>query len=366
MGGGNEVQEFGSTGVASSTAAGRVSYVLGITGTAISIDTACSSSLVALVYGAKSVERGEEGMALCFGVQALCNYGTFLSFGKAGMLSPDGRCKTFDKSANGYVRGEGCGAVLVKQRERGEEAGLARVAGHAVNQDGRSNGLTAPNGPSQVKLIREALSGAGMQGSEVGMLEAHGTGTSLGDPIEVQAVAEAMGRGRGEGSGLVMGSAKTNFGHTETAAGVLGVLKAVLCMEHGEVARHLHMRELNEFIGTGAMEEMSSVVALEGVEWRVEKRVAGVSSFGFSGTNAHVIVERGGADGGAATTTAASAAGAQMVVRVSAKSEAAMRNVARSYASLLQETSVELEDVALASLLQRSVWNYSVDCEVRG
>jgi acyl transferase domain-containing protein len=192
--------EFGSTGVASSTAAGRISYVLGVTGAALSIDTACSSSLVSLIYGAKSVERGEEEVALCFGVQALCDGGLFLSFGKAGMLSPDGRCKTFDARANGYVRAEGCGALVCSASKWISNAELGSLVGHAINQDGRSNGLTAPNGPSQVKLILEALGMAGLQGRDVSMLEAHGTGTSLGDPIEVQAVAEAMGQGRERGA----------------------------------------------------------------------------------------------------------------------------------------------------------------------
>ena len=145
------------------------------------------------MYGCKSVEQGEGDMALCFGVQALCSVSAFLSFGKGGMLSPDGRCKTFDKSANGYVRGEGCGALLIKRKEEGDVV-LGEIAGHAINQDGRSNGLTAPNGPSQVKLLRDAMGET--HASEVSNIEAHGTGTSLGDPIEVQAIAEAIGRER--------------------------------------------------------------------------------------------------------------------------------------------------------------------------
>ncbi len=329
--------EFGSTGIASSTAAGRISYILNLTGTAVSIDTACSSSLVALIYGVKSVERGEDRKALCFGVQALTHGGTFIILDKAGMLSADGRCKTFDAKANGYVRGEGCGAVLVKRLEdrAGQSKDFGLIVGHAINQDGRSNGLTAPNGPSQVKLIREALKVAGREGREIGMLEAHGTGTSLGDPIEVQAVAEAMGQGRAvqRGSGLVIGSAKTNFGHTETAAGVLGVLKVVACLDAEAIAQHLHMQELNGYIGTGLMEGMSCVVPVgENVEWKQEHRLAGVSSFGFSGTNAHIIIEQAERklmndlehDG-------------PFVVRVSGKSEVAVRSLAKAYAAWMVE-----------------------------
>ena len=224
--------------------------------------------------------------------------------------------------------------VVAEGEARACDSRRAVIVGHAINQDGRSNGLTAPNGPSQVKLIREALAGAGVKGRDVEMLEAHGTGTSLGDPIEVQAVSEALGRER-EGRRLVMGSAKTNFGHTETAAGVLGVLKAVLCMERETVAQHLHLRQLNEYIGTGVMEGMGCVVPVESVEWKSETKRAGVSSFGFSGTNAHVVVEESKKlrreekgeekDGGV------------VVVRVSGKSEAAMQSLARAYSEWMAE-----------------------------
>jgi acyl transferase domain-containing protein/NADPH:quinone reductase-like Zn-dependent oxidoreductase/acyl carrier protein/acetyltransferase-like isoleucine patch superfamily enzyme len=347
--GSTEVMEFGSTGVASSTAAGRISYVLGITGAAISIDTACSSSLVSLIYGMKSVQQGEELAALCFGVQALCNFGTFLSFGKAGMLSPDGRCKTFDARANGYVRAEGCGALRVVRRESLVDLELGSLIGQAVNQDGRSNGLTAPNGPSQVKLIREALRAAGKSMQEVEVLEAHGTGTSLGDPIEVQAIAEALGQKKSRENNLVMSSAKTNFGHAETAAGVLGVLKTLMCMEKGTIAQHLHLRELNGYIGTGLMEGMKCVVPVENVEWNcgsVERRV-GVSSFGFSGTNAHLIVES--TQHQQPRLVGALKANELFLVRVSGKSNLAMKKLTESYVVWIIEEEGSLRDFGVVS-----------------
>jgi 3-oxoacyl-(acyl-carrier-protein) synthase/acyl carrier protein len=276
---------FSGTGTACSIAAGRISYLFGFSGPALSIDTACSSSLVALDQAC-----AYQFDSLSLGVNALCHPGLFETFGKAGMLSPDGRCKTFDASANGYVRGEGCGGVLLG---RGEEnsggGGGVAVAGHCVNQDGRSNGLTAPNGPSQVRLIREALKTTREQQQPV-FIEAHGTGTALGDPIEVQAIGEVM---RGRTGGMLIGSSKTNFGHTETASGMLGVLKAMLCLERGAVPRHLHLKLLNGYIGVGAMEEMRAVVASETVKMGgMEAWSVGVSSFGFSGTNAHVVLEK--------------------------------------------------------------------------
>ncbi len=347
------VADFGSTGVAGSTAAGRVSYILGITGAALSIDTACSSSLVSLVYGLKSVARGEEGAALCFGVQALCSHETFLSSGKAGMLSEDGRCKTFDVRANGYVRGEGCGAMLIKRRESKERSSRQpAVIGHAVNQDGRSNGLTAPNGPSQVKLIREALNVGQISLANVAMLEAHGTGTPLGDPIKVQAVQEAMGRGRSRGCGLMMGSAKTNFGHTEMAAGSLGVLKAVLCMEERTVAQHLHMSELNGFIGTGLMEGMAGVVAVESIQWdRTVVAAAAVSSFGFSGTNAHVILKREQEEAGLGIDNESG----PHAVRVTAKNDASLRALAGANANWLVEKGVSLSLFSLVTQMRKGL-----------
>ena len=241
---------------------------------------------------------------------------------------------------------------------------MGRLEGWAVNQDGRSNGLTAPNGPSQVRLIREALGKAGAEsGREVQVLEAHGTGTPLGDPIEVQAVSEALGNGGSRGP-LVMGSAKTNFGHAETAAGVLGVLKVVLCLEKKEVSRHLHLTQLNSFIGTSMMEGMRAVVAHEAVAWRsggAGRRLAGVSSFGFSGTNAHVLIS---------DVTVFSAAGTFVVpsvlpLRLSAKSLWALREQGLTFLNKLVYGEQNLVMWFCAqSFYRRSMFSYT--CTVVG
>jgi acyl transferase domain-containing protein len=281
-------------------------------------------------------------------VQALCTEAAFLSFSKAGMLSPDGRCKTFDGRANGYVRGEGCGAVMAKLEESGDVI-LGKIIGRAINQDGRSNGLTAPNGPSQVKLIQEAMEMAGVKAREVSMLEAHGTGTSLGDPIEVQAVAEALGRGRKSmGEGLLMGSAKTNFGHCETAAGVLGVLKTVLCLGKGVVAQHLHFKELNGFIGTSLIEGMGCVIPLENVSWKRGRRTACVSSFGFSGTNAHVIIR-----GGQRLKRDSIWPTFLPFVFVRSRTDTSVTNLAFKYADWLVESAFSMKALAVTSVSGR-------------
>ena len=284
----SEPESFRATGSATSTAAGRVSYFFGLSGEAMSIDTACSSSLVSLNLGVRAIERGDAADAICVGVHANIEPTVFGLLSVSGMLSPEGRCKTFDRQANGYVRAEGCGALFVSREDLCVGSALAAIVGHAVNQDGRSNGLTAPNGPSQVRLLREATQNLGSP-VEMSMLEAHGTGTSLGDPIEMQAVAEAIGSGRGRGSDLLVGSAKTNFGHAETAAGMLGIVKVLMALHHKEVPRHLHLRELNPYIGSELLEGIRCVIPLETVSWLGEAQVVGVSAFGFSGTNAHIV-----------------------------------------------------------------------------
>jgi 3-oxoacyl-(acyl-carrier-protein) synthase/acyl carrier protein len=280
---------FIETGTLPSTASGRISYFFGFTGECMSIDTACSSSLVALALAFRSVNQGSE-FAVALGVQALMHGPVYIALSRSGMLSPDGRCKTFDQSANGYVRGEGCGAILLK-RKSDDDLSLARICGSAINQDGRSNGLTAPNGPAQTKLIQSALKKSGLEPSEIGNLEAHGTGTPLGDPIELQAVSNSLGASRI--SPFLVGSAKTNFGHAEAASGILGVLKAILSVKNRIVFKHLHLKHLNVYIGVSLLEGMKCVVPQENIVWPTPSRKSSISSFGFSGTNAHAILGEG-------------------------------------------------------------------------
>lgn len=287
------IDPYFSPGNAFSVASGRVAYLFGLHGPAISVDTACSSSLVAIHLACQGLKTGECDVALAGGVNLILTPELNVNFSKAGMLSRDGRCKAFDASADGYVRGEGGGMVVLRRLKDAVADGdriLAVVAGSAVNQDGRSNGLTAPNGLAQEAVIRAALRAARIAPAAVGYVEAHGTGTSLGDPIEVNALSAALSEGRDPRTPLLIGSVKTNIGHLEAAAGVAGLLKAALVLQRGEVPANLHLKALNPFIDWASM-PIAAPQKLTSWPMSGERRVAGVSSFGFSGTNAHVVLE---------------------------------------------------------------------------
>ena len=284
---------YRSTGVTASTAVGRVAFALGLEGPAITVDTACSSSLVAVHQAAAALRAGEADLALAGGVNAILMSLATRIFTDAGMLAPDGRCKTFDAAADGYVRGEGCGMVVLKRLSDAEADGdrvLAVLLGSAINQDGASAGLTVPNGPAQERVIADALARAGVEPSSVDYLEAHGTGTELGDPVEVEAAAAVYGRGRDADRPLLLGSVKTNVGHLEAAAGVAGLIKTVLAIRSGVIPRHLHFERPNPRLDWDALPVR---VTAEATPWPEAERPqrAAVSSFGYSGTNAHVVVE---------------------------------------------------------------------------
>jgi len=290
-----KLDAYHASGIAHSMASGRLSYVLGLQGPSITIDTACSSSLVAVHLACQSLRRGECTLALAGGVSVMLTPDMFIALSRASMLARDGHCKTFDASADGYGRGEGCAIVVLKRLSDARADGdpiLALIRGSAINQDGPSSGLTAPNGPAQTSVIRDALSDGGVEPEQVSYVETHGTGTSLGDPIEVQALAAAYCRERTHSNPLLIGALKSNIGHLEGAAGVAGLIKLVLAIQKREIPPSLHVKNPNPLI---PWERLAVKVTTQPTLWDVAggTRMAGLSSFGFSGTNAHVVVQEG-------------------------------------------------------------------------
>ncbi len=356
-----ETESYMAIGTSAAAGAGRISYRLGLQGPAITVDTACSSSLVAVHQACQALRLGECDVALAGGANVLISPGTMITFSQSRMLAPDGRCKTFDAAADGYVRGEGCGVIVVKRLEDAIRDGdriRAVIRGSAVNQDGASGGLTVPNGVAQQRVITEALERAGVAAGDVGYLEAHGTGTSLGDPIEVQAAGAALGDGRDASRPLLIGSVKTNIGHLEAAAGIAGLIKVILSLEHQELPKHLHFRNPSPHI---PWDRLAVRVVDEATPWERNgrPRVAGVSSFGFSGTNAHIILEEAPDEAG---TFAAAPAPLELpadprfsVLPLSARSPAALVQMADRYRRWLSaHPEATLSDVCLTAGVGRA------------
>ena len=287
------INPYDGTGNGFCFASGRLSYFLGLQGPCLAVDTACSSSLVAVHLACQSLRSRECNLALAGGVQLILSPVVTTALCKMKALSSDGRCKTFDAAADGYGRGEGCGVIVLKRLSDAITDGnpiLATIRGSAMNHDGASSGLTVPNKLAQEKLINQTLAAAKVDPSQVSYIEAHGTGTSLGDPIEVRALAAVLGTGRSSENPLMIGSVKTNIGHLEAAAGIAGLMKVVLQLQHKKIAPHLHFKQPNPYIN---WEELPVVVPTQLIQWSSgsKGRLAGVSSFGFGGTNAHVILE---------------------------------------------------------------------------
>lgn len=346
----DHIDTYAATGNTYSVAAGRLSYLLGLHGPNVAIDTACSSSLVAVHLAVQSLRNNECNLALAGGVSLILSPEVHINFSKSRMMAADGRCKTFDAAADGYVRGEGCGVVVLKRLSDAAADGdniLAVVRGAAINHDGRSGGLTAPNGPAQEAVIREALANSGIAPHEVSYVEAHGTGTSLGDPIEVRALGAALSEGRT--GPLMIGSVKTNVGHLEAAAGIAGLIKVVLALQHKEIPPHLHFQEPNPFI---PWNELPVTIPTRHTPWprNNDKRIAGVSAFGFSGTNAHVVLEE--APIVERTTPDANAERPLHLLTLSARSEMALKTLSRRFANRLD--SQPLADVCFTANAGRS------------
>ena len=289
----NEIADaYHGTGNALSIAANRLSYLFDFRGPSVSVDTACSSSLVSVHLAVQSLRNGESNLALAGGVNLILTPEANLVFSHARMMSIEGRCKTFDASADGYVRGEGCGIVILKRLSDAQKDGdriLAVIRGSAVNQDGRSNGITAPNGLAQQEVIKEALTNAKVSPEQIGYVEAHGTGTILGDPIEVQSLGVVM-KNRSKNKPCIIGSVKTNIGHLESAAGIAGLIKVILSLHHEEIPPHLHFKQINPHI---PIDELPLEIPIERRLWKSggERRYAAISSFGFGGTNSHIVLE---------------------------------------------------------------------------
>jgi hybrid polyketide synthase/nonribosomal peptide synthetase FtdB len=345
---GGMLDVYAATGNANNAAAGRLSFFLGLQGPSLAVDTACSSSLVAIHLACLGLRAGDCRMALAGGVNALLAPGPFICFRNWGMMSSDGHCKTFDAQADGFVRGEGCGLIVLKRLSDAQADGdriLAVIRGSAVNQDGRSSGLTVPNGPAQEAVIRQALAVGRINPLDIGYVEAHGTGTKLGDPIEAHALAAVLGPGRQPDNPLIIGSVKTNLGHLESAAGVAGLLKVVVALQKERIPAHLHFNKMNPDIDWG---DVPVEIPTAGRDWPsgARTRIAGVSSFGFSGTNAHVILEEAPRTEHKPATNPTSSTPEQSAVAerplhiftLSGRTEAARNQLASNVADYLRQT----------------------------
>ncbi|MCU0980987.1 MAG: type I polyketide synthase, partial [Pirellulaceae bacterium] len=346
------------TGNALSIASNRVSYILDLHGPSLSVDTACSSGLLGVHLAVHCLRNRECDAALAGGVNLILSPETTIAFSKARMLSPDGHCRPFDAGANGYVRGEGCGILVLKRLTDAVRDGdrvLAVIRGTAANQDGRTSGITAPSGRAQQAVIRAAIAQAGLTTDRISYIEAHGTGTPLGDPIETQALAEVFRRRTDQDPPLHIGSVKANIGHTETVSGIAGIIKVVLMLQHRSIPAQLHLQTLNPHLG---LEGSRLRIPREATVWQPAgaTRVAGVSSFGFGGTNTHVVLEEASPP---APAPAPSAERPLHLLALSAKTEAALAKLAARYADYLdRQPQASAADVCYNANIGRSHFNH--------
>ena len=354
-------EPYATTGTGNCIAANRLSYVFDLKGPSLAVDTACSSSLVAVHLACQSIWSGESEYAIAGGVNVLLLPTVMVGFCKGGFISPDGRCKSFDESANGYTRGEGAGLVFLKPLSQAQEDGddiYGVIHSTAVNQDGFSNGIAAPNPQAQEAVLQEAYSKVGIDPQQVDYIEAHGTGTKVGDPIEANALGTVIGVNRD--NNCLIGSIKTNIGHTETAAGIAGIIKVALALKNQQIPPSLHFRIPS---GAIAFERLNLQVVTQLTPWLNDKpRLAGVNSFGFGGTNAHVVM----GDNIPQTIKRRDVSAKRLhnihVLNLSAKTKPALIELAKKYHNLLQQPDINLENICFTANIKRTHFNHRLSC----
>lgn len=370
----NRTSAYDGTGNTLSIAANRLSYTLNLRGPSVVIETACSSSLVAVHFACRSLQSGESNLCLVGGVSLMLSPEPFVTYSHARMMAADGRCKTFDARADGYVRGEGCGVIVLKRLADALKDGdriQGVIRGTAVNQDGLSNGLTAPNGPAQQVVIRSALNNAGITPAQISYVETHGTGTSLGDPIEFKSLKAVLMQDRDLDRPCWLGSVKTNIGHLEAASGIASVIKVVLALQHQEIPPHLHLQQLNPYI---SLDGTTFAIPTERQPWTVTgSRMAGISAFGFGGTNCHIVLEEAHPDFSLSISEQGSEQKLERkleqklepidrplhLLTLSAKSEQALQNLATSYQNFLpSHTETDLANICFTANTGRSHFDH--------
>lgn len=357
-------EPYATTGTGNCIAANRISYLFDFKGPSLAVDTACSSSLVSVHLACQSIWTGESDQALAGGVNMLLLPTIMVGFSKGGFMSSDGRCKSFDDRADGYVRGEGAGLVLLKPLSQAQADGddiYGVILSSAVNQDGLSNGMAAPNPIAQEAVLRDAYEKIKIDPSTVDYVEAHGTGTKIGDPIEANALGAVLGKNRLTENNCLIGSVKTNIGHTETAAGIAGIIKVALALKHQQIPPSLHFQVPNQAI---AFEDLKLEVVTKLTPWQSDKlRIAGVNSFGFGGTNAHIVMGDASVQPRKNTSIEERSPSSQLnLLTISAKSKSALLQLAKDYASFVSQTEQPLKDICIASHTKRSHFNHRLSC----
>jgi len=360
--GGSQIGPHTGTGSALNALSGRISYNLGLLGPSMIIDTACSSSLVSVDAACKNLQTGSCDLAIAGGVNLLLDPNNFVVLSKGHMLAPDGHCKTFDEKADGYARGEGVGLLILKrlsEAKRDHDRILAVIKSSVVNQDGPSSGLTVPNGVAQERLIRQALAQANLEPNDISYIEAHGTGTNLGDPIEVGALADVFSEEGKREEALLIGTVKSNIGHLESAAGISSLIKVILALNYREIPPNLHFNQLNPKIH---LDDIPAEIVTRATPWQMpdgKKRIAGVSGFGFTGTNAHLIIEQ------PPEKVSKEKSSAPWILYLSAKTKEALRMQKENLQTFLQtHPDVHLADVAytLQTGRERFEKRFAVKC----